>query len=272
MLTHTDHTDLGTLLAYAMQPTLRPGRNPEYRRVLARYRAEVDFRDATDAVLLGLGAKTLSDGDFGLVLGVEAESPLAFRYSDMPNTATRENRLLAGLVMVGLAAWAFPTPAELEDDRVRRVPDVEFEAWLRQMCERLRVRDAAGEVIPEEGLDEAWRVYADLPSTLVGDRGRGSGRLSPKCSLYWVRTTLGWLEGQGMANRAETTSTENVWTLTERFRVQVKDMAAERAYAFLASVARGDVAVPAENRAEYHNEGTSPSTDDEDSITMGEQA
>lgn len=239
MLTETDHTDLGTLLAFALQPTQRPGRSPEYRRILGRYRTEADFRTATDAVLHGLGAIALADGEFGLILGVDAESPLAFRFSDMPHTTTREGRLLAGLVIVGLAAWAFPSPADLDEERVRRVPEIEFETWFRQICDRLKVRDAAGEVIPEEGLDQAWRVYAALPSTLVGDRGRGSGRLSPKCSLYWVRTTLSWLEGQGMA-RVESTKKEQTWTLTERFRVQVRDMAAENAYSFLAAVARGE--------------------------------
>ena len=54
MLAATDHTDLGSLLAFALQPTQRPGRSPEYRRVLGRYRTESEFRVATDAVLHGL--------------------------------------------------------------------------------------------------------------------------------------------------------------------------------------------------------------------------
>ncbi|MET9398449.1 hypothetical protein [Kitasatospora sp. NPDC002965] len=236
-LTQTDHTDLGTLIGYALQPTQRPGRSPEYRRLLGRYRSEPQFRTAADAVLHGLGARVLSDGDFGLVLGVEPESPFAFRVTDMPNAGTRTGRLLAGLVLVGIAAYAYPSPAELDEERIRRVPDTEFEQWMRTLCERLQVVDAAGETIPEEGLDEAWRVYHELPSTLVGDRGRGSGRLSPKCTLYWVRNTLGWLVEQGMAR---TDGTDGAWILTERFRVQVKDMASEPAYTFLAALARSE--------------------------------
>jgi len=239
VLTLTDHTDLGMLIAFAVQPTVRPGRSTEYQRVLGRYRSEVDFRAATDAVLGGLGARALSDGEFGLVLGVDQESPFAFRFADLPYTASREGRLMAGLVMVALAAWAFPTPSELEDERPRHVPDVEFEAWLRGTCEQLRVRDGSGEPIPEEGLDEAWRTYVAMPSTLVGDKGRGAGRLSPKCSLYWVRNVLSWLTEQGMA-RQDPGSPEGAWVLTERFRVNVKDMAGEPAYRFLAGLARGE--------------------------------
>jgi hypothetical protein len=216
-LTQNDHTDIGTLLAYALQPTQRPGRSQEYRRVLARYRTESDFRIATDAVLHGLHARVLSDCDFGLVLGVSPESPFAFRVSDMPNAATRAGRLMAGLVLVGVAAYAYPTPADLEDERIRRVPDIEFEQWMRAACEQMQVRDAAGEPVPDDGLDEAWRVYHEMPSTLVGEKGRASGRLSPKCTLYWVRNVLGWLVEQGMG-RAN--STGGTWMLTERFRIQ----------------------------------------------------
>lgn len=48
-LTQNDHTDIGTLIAYALQPTQRPGRSQEYRRVLGRYRTESDFRIAIRA-------------------------------------------------------------------------------------------------------------------------------------------------------------------------------------------------------------------------------
>ncbi|MFY1633582.1 hypothetical protein ACN27F_09910 [Solwaraspora sp. WMMB335] len=234
-LTQNDHTDIGTLIAYALQPTRRPGRSHEYRRVLGRYRTESDFRIAADAVLHGLHARVLSDGDFGLVLGVSPESPFAYRVGDMPHAGTRIGRLMAGLVLVGVAAYAYPTPADLEEERIRRMADVEFEQWMRAMCERLQEHDAAGEPVPDDGLDEAWRAYHEMPSTLVGDKGRSSGRLSPKCTLYWVRNVLGWLVEQGMA-RAD--STGGTWMLTERFRVQVKDMAGEPAYTFLADIAR----------------------------------
>lgn len=245
-LTQDDHTDIGTLIAYALQPTQRPGRSQEYRRVLGRYRTESEFRVATDAVLHGLHARVLSDGDFGLVLGVSPESPFAFRVGDLPHAATRIGRLMAGLVLVGVAAYAYPTPADLEEDRIRRVADVEFEQWLRATCERMQAHDAAGEPVPDEGLDEAWRVYHEMPSTLVGDRGRGVGRLSPKCTLYWIRNILGWLVEQGMA-RAD--SAGGTWMLTERFRIQVKDMASEPAYTFLAEIARRPAARPPDSAA-----------------------
>jgi hypothetical protein len=235
-LTDNDHTDIGTLVAWAIRPAQRPGRNPEYQRVLSRYRTELNFKTATDAVLHGLGAQVLSDGDFGLIIGVAPESPLAFRLSDLPNVTKQEHKIIVGLILTGLVAFAFPSADELEDDRVRRVPVRDLESWLRDLCERLRAHDAAGEVIPEDGLDAAWRIYLAMPAVLIGEHGRGTGRFSAKCTRYWISSVLTWLTAQGMARTDS--SEEDTWSLTERFRVHARELALERAYGYITGLDR----------------------------------
>lgn len=235
-LIDSDHTDIGTLVAWALRPAQRPGRNPDYQRVLSRYRTELDFKTATNAVLYGLGAQVLSDGDFGLIVGVTPESPLAFRISDMPNTGKAGNKILAGLILTGLVAFAYPSAQELEDDRVRHIAARDLDTWLRELCERLRSHDAAGEIIPEEGLDAAWRIYLDMPSVHYGEQGRSLGKLTSKCTRYWVQSILTWLTGQGMAR--PDVSAEVAWTLTERFRVHAREIALEHAYTFIADLRR----------------------------------
>ena len=235
-LVDSDHTDIGTLVAWALRPAQRPGRNPEYQRVLSRYRTELPFKTAATAVLHGMGAEVLSDNDFGLILGVTPESPLAFRLSDMPGTGKREHKVLAGLILTGLAAYAFPSAQELEDDRVRHVAAHDFDTWLHDLCERLRSHDAAGEVIPEEGLDAAWRLYVNMPPVAYGERGRATGKLTSQCTRFWIHSILTWLTGQGMA-RPDPTS-DSAWTLTERFRVHAKEVALEHAYTFIATIQR----------------------------------
>jgi len=245
-LVDTDHTDIGTLVAWALRPVQRPGRNPEYQRVLSRFRTELPFKTATIAVLHGLGAEVLSDSDFGLILGVTPESPLAFRLSDMPNTGKAEHKVLAGLILTGLVAYAFPSAEELEDDRIRHVVAHDFDTWLRDLCERLRSHDAAGEIIPEDGLDAAWRLYLNMPSVAYGEKGRVTGKLTSQCTRFWIHSVLSWLAGQGLA-RADPASVA-AWTLTERFRVHAKEVALEHAYSFIAGIRRESATASSEER------------------------
>jgi len=231
-LMRDDHVDIGVLVAWALRPNQRPGRSPEYQRVLDRYRTIAEFRAATDAVLHGLGAEVLSDGDFGLVLGVVPESPLAFRVTDMPGLYKSDHKVIAGLILTGLAAFAYPSAQELDEDRLRPVEVAEFDVWLRDLCERLRSHEAGGEVIPEEGLDAAWRIYLVMPSLHLSE----TGRLSNKCTRYWIKQTLTWLTGQGMARPDPLV--DDRWTLTERFRIHAKEIALERAYSFIAELGR----------------------------------
>jgi hypothetical protein len=59
-LMRDDHVDIGVLVAWALRPNQRPGRSPEYERVLERYRTVAETRAAADAVLHGLGAQVPS--------------------------------------------------------------------------------------------------------------------------------------------------------------------------------------------------------------------
>jgi hypothetical protein len=162
------------------------------------------------------------------VLGVVQESPLAFRVTDMPGLYKSDHKVLAGLVLTGLAAFAYPSAQELDEDRLRLVAVAEFDAWLRDLCERLRSHDVGGEVIPEEGLDAAWRIYIAMPSL---DRSEATGQPTNKCTRYWIRKMLTWLVGQGMA-RPDPLA-DDTWTLTERFRIHAREIALERAYSLV---------------------------------------
>lgn len=232
MLSTNDYIDVGALIGFAVQPNKRLS-DPNYRRTLARYRSEVSFREAVDGILEGMSMLVLSVGDFGLILGVRSESPFAFRPGDMSRSQEPQHRLLNGLVLAGLAAYAFPSAEELEEDRVRQVSAAELEQWLRVTCRKLQGKEIAGEVIPEEGLDHAWRIFDELQTDSRSNRT--AGRLSPNSTLYWVHNVLSWLAENGMA-RPDSLSGEGHWQLTERFRVQVRHMGAGAAYEYLRGV------------------------------------
>src|SRR4051794_34094850 len=134
-LSQRDLADAGVLIGCALRPKMRPGADSDYRTLLGRYRADVEFRNAVDSILDGLDAQVLSDSDLGLVLGVRRESVFAYHVSDLPNVGGVRERLLVGLVSVAIAAYAFPTPADFDDDRVRWVSVDEIERFARDMCD-----------------------------------------------------------------------------------------------------------------------------------------
>lgn len=237
-LSQRDLADVGVLIGCALRPKMRPGAESDYRALLGRYRADAEFRNAVDSVLDGLDAQVLSDSDLGLVLGVRRESVFAYRVSDLPNVGGVSERLLVGLVSVAVAAYAFPTPADFDDDRVRWVSVDEIERFVRDMCDRLK-RTPERTVREEESFDEAWRTFDRLSPGYKADRGRGKARRSPASSTYWVAHVLTWLTDQGLARSAPARGPE-AFQLLERFRIQAGELAGNATYDLLAAIRRGD--------------------------------
>lgn len=240
MIRVKDVHDAGVLLGFALQPKKRPTPGGEYRRALDRYRTESDFREAVDALMDGLDMRVIADSDYGLMLGVQPESPFAFRMQDLPNIAEPNLRLVAGLVVMGLAAYAYPTQQALDEQIARTVQRIEFEAWLRRACQRLADEEANGQPQPDDRLDRAYRTYLDMPAVTTGGHGRGKNRLIRDCTTYWVNKITGWLIDQGMAQEATTGTGVQAINLTERFRVHVAHMASESAYLTLARLRADD--------------------------------
>lgn len=237
-LSQRDLADVGVLIGCALRPKMRPGADSDYRTLLGRYRADVEFRNAVDSVLDGLDAQVLSDSDLGLVLGVRRESVFAYHISDLPNVGGVSERLLVGLVSVAVAAFAFPTPADFDDDRVRWVSVDEIERFVRDMCDRLK-RTPEQAAREEESFEEAWRTYDRLSPGYKADKGKGKARRSPASSTYWVAHVLTWMVEQGLARLAPARGPE-VFQLLERFRIQAGELAGNATYDFLAAIRRGD--------------------------------
>ena len=234
-LSQRDLADVGVLIACALRPKMRPGADSDYRCLLVRYRTDVEYRNAADSVLDGLDMRVLSDSDLGLVLGVRRESVFAFRLSDLPNVASVTDRLVVGLVSVAIAAYAFPTPADFDDDRVRWVSVEDVERFIRDACDRFKRTPA------EDGaLDEAWRSYDRLSPGYKADKGKGRPRRSPASSPYWVASVLSWMTDQGLARLTPARGPE-AYQLLERFRIQAGELAGDATYEELAAIRRGEV-------------------------------
>jgi len=237
-VTSTDLREVGMLITCALRPKLNPAADITYRQLVGRYRTEQEFRPAPGYVLDGMALVVLSDAaDLGLILGPRRDSLFAARLADIPNTAGVEQRLLVGLITAGVAAYAYPTPADFDDDRVRYVRVADLERFLRETCENLkRTADAP---LDDEGLEEAWRAYERMPAVRRAEKGRTTGRLSPGCTTYWVTNVLQWLTDQGLGRLAERHGPET-FQLLERFRVQVRELSGNETYKLLADARVND--------------------------------
>lgn len=222
-----DVGDAAQLVASGLQPRLRPAGSPEYAELVARYQADVGFRDVVAAVADGLGLVVLDVSvASGIVVAPVPGSPFELRLADYRSNMSADDRLLHGLVHVGIAAYAFPTAASLADDDVRHVSVHAVETYLRAACERLR--DRAGPDDPTDDraeTEQAWRLYLRRQPA----RATADGRVGIGTTTGIVKFALERLASAGMATRTSD-GDGGTYRLLERYRIGVRELAARAAY------------------------------------------
>lgn len=188
--------EAGRLLAYGLQPRLRPARSEDYAALLRRYRDDVQLRTMVDGVAAGLGLAVLDADDYGLVLAATEESVFAWHLDNYRRDMGVEERLLHGLVHLGIAAYCYPTAESLdpEEERVvRTVSAAAAERDLRDTCQRLEER-LGGEDVPAASpeLERALNAYLAQPAT------REAKIRARKTTLAMVQFALDRLTQQGL--------------------------------------------------------------------------
>lgn len=218
------------LLAYGLQPRLRPGGEPEYAELIQRYESDGDFRTLVAAVAAGLRLELLEAGEFGLALGAESGSLFAYRLRDYRATASVEDRLLHGLVHLGAAAYCYPSARDLDEHAsVKRISVAALELYLREVCERLA--EQQGESDPREDqpeTEQAWRIYHRRNAT----RESTAGRTHHKSTQGIVRHALEFLAEQGFMRKLSDDEGGSYQVLA-RYRIQVRELAAHEGYRML---------------------------------------
>jgi hypothetical protein len=206
------------LLAFGLQRRSRPVEGSDYRALLDRYRTELRFRDVVDTMAEGLGLEALGTPRSGIVLAPEPGGPFATRLADF-RAMDQNERLVFGLVLIGIAAYAYPQDVDFDDPETKLVDLLKIDEFLRSAIDTLKATDG-GEGTPEARARAAAEVYEDMPqliTTQTGRRGRG-------CTLKAIEDTFGWLVDQGAAREA-TSLGPDVYHLTDRFRLLVADSA-----------------------------------------------
>jgi hypothetical protein len=220
------------LVAFGLTPRARPAHDPTYLDLLSRYRTDRGFGAIVDAVVEGLGLVVLDASELGLVLAPTAGSVFAQRLADYRSSLSVQERLMHGLIHVGIAAYCYPTPAALLDEDVRMAGVAGVERFLRDAAERLRARHGDADPDPDQPeLEQAWRLYLRRQPT----RETSDGRAGPSTTGGMIKHAMERLTDQGLMQRVSDAD-GGTYRALHRYRVGVRELAATEAYRTLAGV------------------------------------
>lgn len=227
----SDTETAARLVGYGMRPKALPGRDPDYADLVRRYREDDEFRTTVQRVASGLGLVVLAvDTGPGIVLAATEGSVFEIRMDEYARRTALANRgadkVLHGIAHLAVAALAFPRPDDLGDDSyVGRVSVELVDGAVREACRVLAER-AAGPADPESDapqLEEVWRVWQRRPeATATKD-----GRVGESTTRGIVGKALRFLADQGFLVPV---GAEGAYRTTPRYQVQVRELAAQRAF------------------------------------------
>jgi hypothetical protein len=237
-----DAYQAGRLLALALDHTARPGgREPDYERLLNRWRTDTAFNELVGSVAAGLGLYVLGAGAQGLVVSGDYDGPFAVdldAVAAVRASSKATDRLLAGLVLIATAAYAYPAGGDLTETSTAVVRPRELAAFITRAAEQVAtLRDSEDDM--DRGAAMAAQAWLELPPVLPGQRGG----LRRECQLWQTRNLLEWLAKQGRARTvAAIADNEPAYQLTDRFRLGVVEVVDRVAFSILAGTSHEDAA------------------------------
>jgi hypothetical protein len=227
----TDVQAASELLSFGLARAARPVDGSDYRNLLDRYRTDIRFKDIVDAIADGFGLEVLGTPRTGLVLAPDPSGPFATRLTDLKAMDGQE-KLVFGLILLALAAYAYPNEVDLDDPDTKLIDVVKLDGFIRSAITELTSIDAPDGSAGERARAAA-EVYADLPS-LIQTR---TGRRATGCTLRAIEVVCGWLVEQGAAREAKAFGPDT-YQLTDRFRLLVADSAGSAALEVLQQTRR----------------------------------
>jgi hypothetical protein len=226
-ISRQDVADAARLLGFACRPRAYAGREAGYAELLNRYRTDEEFHDVFEAMASGLDLRVLELTDRALLVGAELESPLAFRLSEYRKGDELDRRVIRGLIVLGIAAYCFPTQRSLEDTGLPHLTAREVDDFLRAACEELRKRPPESD--DEPGLDLAWRLYLRQPEVKGTDRRRRS----QSATVDLIEQTLLDFADWGLVTEETVVGGVRRFRGLPRLRVQVRELASQHAFSVL---------------------------------------
>ena len=223
-----DVADAARLLGFACRPRAYVGRDGGYAELLDRYRTDEEFHEVFDAMASGLDLRVLDVTDRALLVGAELHSPFAFRLGEYRKGDELDRRVIRGLIVLGIAAYCFPTQRSLEDTGLPALTARDVDDFLRAACEELRKRPPASPD-DEPGLDLAWQLYLRQPEVKATDRRRRS----QSATVDLIEQTLLDFAEWGLVVEESGVGGVRRFRGLPRLRVQVREMASQHAFSVL---------------------------------------
>jgi len=232
----SDAEDAARLIALGLRPRQLPSRDVVYADLVRRHEQDPAFTDLVDAVAAGLGLAVLAvTRQSGAVLAAMTDSVFEMKIDDYAKrTALRDRQIekvLHGVIHLAVAALSFPRPADLADDTyVGRVSVEQVDQAVREACRVLDERTAAADLNADPlqdspGLEQVWRVYARRPSASA----TSAGRVTSDSTRGMTQKALRFLADQGFLHQVNDEG-GGTFRTTPRYQVQVRELAAERAF------------------------------------------
>ncbi|KAA9163981.1 hypothetical protein FPZ12_008095 [Amycolatopsis acidicola] len=195
-----DVDDAASLLRFALVPKQRPTPDSPYRSLLDRYRTDAEFAEIVTRIAGGLGLRVHLPTQLGLLLTGTQDGPFALTLdnSGLPRRTgpkQLQDRYCFGLVLVGLAAYAYPNGEALIDSGSPSVRITELQRFITR-----HAKDAAEEVddagdAQSRQLGAAAKLWCDLPDVSAKDSGRDRDN-----RRYCVQALLRYLTENGRAD------------------------------------------------------------------------
>jgi len=234
-----DFVAANRLLAMSLDRSRRPGSDQDHRELLGRFRTDPGYATAVREAAEPLGLRVLGvDPQLGLLLDTTADSPFALRTEDLLRDfkwSSASERVIYGLALVGIATFCYPTAASFNEPGVRQVTALEVDDWIRKAAESAQHQtEQVGEQI---GPADALATYVTEKAV---SHNRSSDALRQDCTVYKVGRLLRWLAERGFLVRDP--GDKELFRTTERFRLHVREVAANAVFDAVQHATRGDVA------------------------------
>jgi hypothetical protein len=237
------------LISFGLRPKQVPGRDVVYGELVRRYTEDTAFKQLTHAVAAGLGLMVLDvSARAGTVLAATDDSAFEIKMDSYARQSRiRERRdtekVLHGLIHLATAALAYPRPDDLANDSyIGRVSVEQVDGIVREACRVLYDRAAKADhntdpIADAPDLEQAWRAYSRRPATAATK----DGRLAQDTTWGMISRAMRFLADQGFLVHVAAEQ-GGTYRTTPRYQVQVRELAADSAFAELLELGVVEVA------------------------------